>query len=188
MLIGEGGNYMGPGAGPGPTVIGGGGLCGTQGFGGQGGGYSGLFISSVAQANSVLIAGAGGGGAYEAGTNGGAGGGSSGAAGANGVDAGGGGGTQIAGGTAPTNAIPGSALQGGNPLISGDGGGGGGGGGGYWGGGGGSGTNPGSAGGGGSGYINTTYITSGATTQGAGSAGGGAGSKGTNGNATLVYI
>ena len=140
VLIGEGGNYQGPGAGPGPTVIGGGGLCGTQGFGGQGGGYSGIFISLVAQSNSVLIAGGGGGGAYEANTNGGAGGGSSG----------------------------------------------GGGGGGYWGGGGGS--NPGSAGGGGSGYINPTYIASGVTLQGAGSSGGGAGSKGTNGNATMVYI
>ncbi|NBO53199.1 MAG: hypothetical protein EBU84_01100, partial [Actinobacteria bacterium] len=106
MLIGEGGNYQGPSTGPGPTVIGGGGLCGTQGFGGQGGGYSGLFISSVTQANSVLIAGAGGGGAYEAGTNGGAGGGSSGAAGAAGATSGGGGGTQIAGGTAPTDASP----------------------------------------------------------------------------------
>jgi hypothetical protein len=190
MLIGEGGNYQGPGAGPGPTVIGGGGLCGTQGFGGQGGGYSGLFITSVSQVNSVLVAGGGGGGAYEANTNGGAGGGSSGAAGANGVDTGGGGGTQVAGGAASSAAgsSAGSALQGGSPGTSGDGGGGGGGGGGYWGGGGGAGSNPGSAGGGGSGYINTTFITSGVTTQGSGSSGGGAGSKGVNGNATLVYI
>ena len=67
MLIGEGGNYQGPTTGPGPTVIGGGGVAGTQGFRGQGGGYIGLFISSVVQANSLLIA---GGGAGSKGTNG----------------------------------------------------------------------------------------------------------------------
>lgn len=166
IVVGGGGASMGPGAGPGPAVPGGGGLTGPAGYGGQGGGYTGLFVTSASQANAVLLAGGGGGGAWE-GPAGGAGGGSSGVAGGNGTDVGGGGGTQSAGGAGSNGSQSGTALQGGQPT-NGDTGGGGGGGGGYWGGGGGSNTSTGSGGGGGSGYVNATYVSSGVLTAGSG--------------------
>jgi hypothetical protein len=157
IVVGGGGLSRAANAGTGTAPAGGGGLPGNLGYGGQGGGYSGIFTGSVAQVNSLLIAGGGGGGGYE-GAVGGAGGGTTGTAGGNGNAAGGGGGTQSAGGTSPSQA--GSALQGGSSGTEGDSGGGGGGGGGYYGGGAGSNTNPGSAGGGGSGYVNTSVVSS----------------------------
>lgn len=165
VVVGGGGSTRAPNGGPGPTVPGGGGFAGNLGYGGQGGGYSGIFLNSSSQANALLIAGGGGGGAYE-GANGGAGGGSSGLAGGNGAQAGGGGGTQSSGGSSVSQW--GSALQGGSSGSEGDSGGSGGGGGGYFGGGAGSNTNPGSAGGGGSGFYNSSYVTGATLTAGSG--------------------
>ncbi|MDD4409934.1 MAG: glycine-rich protein, partial [Candidatus Pacebacteria bacterium] len=165
IVVGGGGKSMAPEAGPGSEVIGGGGLVGNVGYGGQGGGYSGLFAVSISQSNAYLIAAGGGGGSYED-RHGGAGGGSVGMSGSSGASVGGGGGTQIAGGTSDAQA--GSALKGGNCGSSGNGGGGGAGGGGYYGGGAGTGFDPGSGGGGGSSYYNPTYITSAALTAGSG--------------------
>ena len=65
LLIGGGGAVLGPGAGPGPYVNGGGGIAGTQGYGAQGGGYTGLFTRSSTFGNALLVASGGGGGAYE---------------------------------------------------------------------------------------------------------------------------
>ena len=128
--------------------------------GGCGGGFSGLFSTSVAFANTLFMSGGGGGAGTGAGNHGGQGGVTSGA---NGVSAGvhyGRGGTQLAGGIGAGGTDPGEAgsqMQGGNGGVRvGTGGfGGGGGGGGYYGGGA-SGTNSNSGmggGGGGSGYI-----------------------------------
>lgn len=157
-----------------------------------GGGLSGIFLSSVSQANSILIAGAGGGGGsaqnFAGGPcNGGAGGGSTGGT---SNSNGGAGGTQSAGGAgAPSGAIgtsvAGSALQGGS--LSGTNRMGGGGGGGYFGGGSGIYTNPDTArgAGGGSAYFNPTYVSSATLTAGSGTTPGnsGDGSRGTAGNA-----
>jgi hypothetical protein len=154
--------------------VGGKGVGGTPGGGnsdgfslrGSGGGYSGIFINSVAHANAVLIAGAGGG------SGNGSGGGSSffgwGGHGG-GVNAGASPGTSIiegAEGTTPgyqvtpcSGAGNGSALQGGSALT---------GGGGGWYGGGGSGDcgSYANGGSGGNGYINTTYVSDGTTLSG----------------------
>ena len=136
---------------------------------GAGGGYTGLFITSVTQANSILIAGGGGGSSGDPGT-GGDGGGETGNAGSNqGSDRAGLGGTQSAGGAAGTNGpgsgTDGSALQGGQGTTSGNGAAGGGGG--YFGGGGGAANGPGT-GGGGSGFKHATLITDGVLTTGGG--------------------
>lgn len=128
--------------------------------GGGGGGYTGIFKTSVSQANAILIAGGGGGGANDP-EVGGTGGGTTGGNG----QAGNKGGTQSAGGLGDNHAgtrpgSSGSALQGGSGAA--------GGGGGYYGGGGGGGnSSPGDdwAGGGGSGYINTGIVTSGTFTS-----------------------
>lgn len=147
---GSGGQTGGPTAG-----VPGGGSAGSFSGRGAGGGYSGIFISSVAFANAVMIAGGGGGsGNPSTGTLyfGGAGGGDTGSAGAGGTD----GGSQTIGGTGGTNGDDGSQLQGGSSLT--------GGGGGYYGGGGGGDRGtfaPG--GGGGSGFINSPYVTDGDT-------------------------
>jgi len=143
------------------------------GMGGAGGGYSGVFLTSVAHGNSVLIAGGGAGSAASdalanqysgnggglTGQNGGLNSSGSHTAGGNG-----GGGTQSAGGTAGNgNYSPtaGSALNGGHGghMC-------GGGGGGYYGGGGADHTNShGSSGsGGGSGYIGHASVSNGSTT------------------------
>lgn len=132
---------------------------------GQGGGYTGIFRTSVAQGNAVMVAGGGGGGGSSRsgfGNYGGAGGGLVGQRGNTPYDSrsnyGGTGGTQIAGGTNSVNSgCNGSALQGGtgrsgnNPY-------GGSGGGGYYGGAGGEyvESNIMGCGGGGSGYIGPT--------------------------------
>lgn len=150
--------------------FGGGGLCGKSNSSsstyktGSGGGLTGLFINSVSQGNSRIVAGGGGGG-----RSGGGGGGSSGQSGENaGNGRAGGGGTQSAGGGRGINSVStynvgstsGAALTGGNGAssttrnYSG-----GGGGGGFFGGGGGSGNNfVGGSGGGGSGYLSGTSI------------------------------
>lgn len=145
---------------------GGGGLAGAYGYGGQGGGYTGLFIGSATQASAVLIAGGGGGGGWGASNyQGGGGGGTNGQAGSP-VTRNGGGGTQSAGGSNSTGtgtSEVGQPLRGGDVLYAEYGGGGGGGG--YWGGGGAAET----GGGGGSGYINTTYVSSGVLTGASGS-------------------
>lgn len=127
---------------------------------GAGAGYSGIFISSVAFANSVMLAGGGGGsGNPSAGTlyYGGAGGGLNGGAAAGGTD----GGSQADGGTGGNCSLKqdGSQLQGGSGSLTG-------GGGGYYGGGGGGdcGTYA-PGGGGGSGFINSPYVTDGATSR-----------------------
>jgi hypothetical protein len=123
---------------------------------GAGAGYSGIFISSVAFANAVMIAGGGGGSGNPASGNyyfGGQGGGVNGGAGAGGTN----GGSQIEGGTGGTGGVAGSQLQGGSGALTG-------GGGGYYGGGGGG--DRGSfapGGGGGSGFINSPFVTNGVT-------------------------
>ena len=185
VVVGGGGSSQAPNAGAGSAVPGGGGLAGNLGFGGQGGGYTGIFLNASSQSNAYLIAGGGGGAAFE-GSAGGAGGGTNGVAGGSGAEAGGGGGTQSAGGTSVSQT--GSALQGGSAGSQSDGGGSGGGGGGYWGGGAGANSNPGSAGGGGSGYFNPSFVTGATLTAGSGTTPGdssnplrgGAGGGGTN--------
>ncbi|MBI5779683.1 MAG: DUF2341 domain-containing protein, partial [Planctomycetes bacterium] len=144
-----------------------------------GGGYSGMFMSSVSQANALIIAGGGGGGgSSRAGTGnaGGGGGGSVGQVGYSPYDSkpqyGGNPGTQTAAGadaSCDSANYPGGqgALQGGVVRINSYGGGGGGG---YWGGsaGGYSESNTMAGGGGGSGYLNTTLISGGVLTAGTG--------------------
>ena len=137
--------------------------------GGCGGGFSGIFSTSVAFANALFISGGGGGAGTGAGNHGGQGGGTTGSDGATPGSYYGRKGTQSAGGASAT-AGAGTQLQGGDGIISVDstGFGGGGGGGGYYGGGavgsvGGSGMG---GGGGGSGYTTTalTMTSSGAET------------------------
>ena len=148
LVIGQGGR-----AGAGGTTTTGGGGSGDVNRGG-GGGYSGIFRTSLSQANAVLMSGGGGGAGGGTGSSGaGAGGGSSGQNGNNGINIQPGGGTQIAGGAVAGAGSAGSALTGANGLS--------GGGGGYFGGASGgdqSAYAPGA--GGGSGYINATYVTS----------------------------
>ena len=171
-----------------PALYGGGGAIsdGIRWGGGQGGGYSGIFATTVSFANAIAIAGGGGGGgriANGAGGNKGWGGGPSGGNGFQSTDdsgttlAGrsGGGGTQSAGGIAGT---PYSGMTAGSQLLGGTGGlyGAGSGGGGYYGGGGASAYGN---GGGGSGYWNGSvsspswYMSSGtgSTLTGGGSSG-----------------
>jgi len=130
-----------------------------------GGGYTGVFKTSVTQGNSVLIAGGGGGGIGYPGAYAGAGGGSTGQDAEQTTNTGG---TQSGGGSDYWSASGqtglGTALQGGlgyQGTVSNQGDPGGGGGGGYYGG-----SNSGSsrAGGGGSGYILTADVVSGTTT------------------------
>ena len=165
IVIGGGGLTRAGGAGTGTPALGGGGLVGNLGYGGNGGGYSGIFNISSIQNNAILIAGGGGGASWEA-RNGGAGGGTNGEAGANGSSAGGGGGTQLSGGTSVSGI--GSALQGGSAGSHGDSGGAGGGGGGYFGGGAGGSDSTGSAGGGGSGFVHPYVLLSASLTAGSG--------------------
>ena len=129
----------------------GGGNSGNQNPGG--GGYTGVFATSVSFANAKGIAGGGGGGDGSA-----HGGGGGGTTGGNATSSGGTGGTQSAGGS-PS----GGQLNGGGGHSQ-DGSGNAGGGGGYYGGGAGTGTSAGHAGGGGSGYVGG--LTSATTTQG----------------------
>jgi hypothetical protein len=124
------------------------------------GGLTGIFSSSISQANSIMIAGGGGIGTDYIGSyggNGGAGGGSSGQDGTGNGLQNGKGGTQIAGGSpAVYNGVPaGSALQ----ANGGDGGAG------YWGGG----AQNAAGSGGGSGYIHPTKVINGVTVTGASS-------------------
>ena len=116
--------------------------------GGQGGGRSALFLTSVNAGTAVAIAGAGGGSGYSS-LSGGAGGGSTGGNAASVGGSGGAGGTQSAGGAGGTGAggAAGTQLFGGTATGS-DGSGGGGG---WYGGG--SGSNDGGGAGGGSGYV-----------------------------------
>jgi hypothetical protein len=215
LLIGQGGLAIQPNEANPNVPVGGGGLAGTVGYGGQGGGLTGLFYGNIVpgsatltsvtagnNSNSILISGGGGGASYEAlpgGAGGGGGGGftTPGAPSTNGgagTDPGGGGGTWSgigsnagAGGAASqAGALAGVALQGGGCSGSGDGGGGGAGGGGFYGGGGGSGNGTGSGGGGGSGYI-ATYVFSASSSVGNGSAGGSGQGSGTNGVAVISY-
>lgn len=137
----------------------------------SGGNYAGVFVTSVSQANTLILAGGGGAGGFADVSGGGAGGGTSGSAGGDAGGSsggpgvyryGGGGGTQSAGGTGGSgyegSAGTGSALQGGGNAVTDLGrSGSGAGGGGYYGG-----------GGGGSGYDSENYSSS---------AGGGGGSS-----------
>jgi hypothetical protein len=166
-----------------------GGIGTTNAKGGtQGGGYSGIFLTSVTQDNAFLMAGGGGAGGDSSVGTGGAGGGTSGASGTAGSQSGGGG-TSSAGGSAAgfNSATAGSALTGGvGQSTSGTNASLGGGGGGYYGGGGG---NVG-GGGGGSGRVGSnTAIVWGVTTAGSGSTAGNStdsdrSDSGTGGNAT----
>ena len=163
------------GAGSGTTGgTGGGGTGGTGADnGGGGGGYSGVFITSVSQANAKVIAGGGGGGGSTdaSSSNAGAGGGTDGADGASGANnsygkkgtSSAGGAAGIAGGGGGgASGTAGSALQGGTGGAGGGGAfGAGGGGGGYYGGGGGGASGTALAagvngGGGGSGFTSGT--------------------------------
>lgn len=164
-----------------------------------GAGYSGVFISSITQANAKIIAGGGGGSDSDDGgrnANGGAGGGNTGQDGQGYSNSYGKGGTQSAGGAggvaSPGTGTAGGALTGGNGAT---GGGycGGGGGSGYWGGGGGGQQSSwaGGGGGGGSGYIGgvtsaTNYQGDRTTPGNSGDAN--RGTAGNNGVAGKVYI
>ena len=191
--------------------VGQGGISGTKaGSGGNGGGYTGVFLGSKTHGNALMIAGAGGGAGDTAGYNGTAGG-AFGAS-ANGAYTGGGGGQQGAGGSSPGNPFGGATVlpTAGSALTGGHGGGnqarsqsaayngggiqgqepggyqgGGGGGAGYYGGGGGAGGNGGSGGGGGSSWYNTGSYWSGTPTSTAGNDNGtAAGGGGTSGGAS----
>ena len=144
VVVGNGGIFKTAGAGnSGPTAYGGGGRTGTAGYGGQGGGYCGMFNTSVSQSNARIIAGGGGGGSWDGPGSTSAGGGASGQSGSYG-----GPGTQTA-----VGAKGGDGTNDAGPLVGasangGDEGGAGGGGGGYFGGGAGSGAQGGTGGGG----------------------------------------
>lgn len=155
----------------GSSYGGGGSYTAGNGNGGGGGGYTGIFLTSVTQANAKAIAGAGGGASY-GGEAGGSGGGNSGNNGSHGAT----GGSQSAGGTGQGGGGNGSALQGGTASGNGNGGAGGGG---YYGGGGGAEGGTDTSGAGGSGYIGG--LTSATTTNAQGS------SNNTNGVAYLIY-
>jgi len=142
---GAGGASGGAGTNGGGT----GGNSGVTGTGGGGGGYSGIFRTSVNQANALAMAGGGGGGGFNH-----VGGGGGGTSGQGAPNSGGSGGSQNAGGSGQANSNSGTALQGGNGNTSGGERACGAGGGGYFGGGaGGSGQQNGGGGGAGSGYI-----------------------------------
>lgn len=138
-------------------------------YGGAGGGYTGLFLTSVSQANAILIAGGGGGGGSSRagpGNSGGAGGGwiaQDGQSSYDGKEAwrGQAGTSTAAGGVINNSSDQQGALLGGRSTAGS--GYGGAGGGGYWGGsaGGYSESNTMAGGGGGSGYFNSTYIANG---------------------------
>ena len=155
----------------GATYLSGGVQTNDRNWGSEGGGYTGIFASSVSQANAWLMAGGGGGGNDTDFGAAGAGGGTNGVASSATSQQGGGGGTQAAGGAASqyNAATAGSALTGGlgqNLEASL-----GGGGGGYFGGGGG---NVG-GGGGGSGYFKSGTVSSQTLTAGSGSTPGNSG-------------
>jgi hypothetical protein len=165
IVVGRGGQTNWPNS---QTLVygGGGGLKNNSDnrYAGAGGGYTGIFRSSVTQGNALMIAGGGGGGGSSragAGNFGGAGGGLEGQRGGSSYDGkwnyGGGGGTQSAGGTGISQA--GGALYGGYGGEGGNGYGGGGGGG-FWGGAGGgySESNTMAGGGGGSGYLAASVL------------------------------
>ena len=181
LVVGGRGEATDVNNGVGSYAYGGGGrsqVGGHAGIGGGGGGYSGLFLTSVAHGNSILIAGGGAGGngginpqnVDYSGNGGGLTGQDGGLNSVAGHTAGGNGkgGTQSAGGVKGNHgsgyagqATDGSALQGGNSAhMSGAAGGG------YYGGGGGShtGGNGGSGSGGGSGYIGHASVSNGVTT------------------------
>ena len=185
ILVGQGGKSNNGTSGGVDTRTGGGGRVGVTANGNDfratGGGYTGLFNTTILQSNALLIAGGGGGGGptgypgTDDNAGGGDGGGTTGTDGSNGGFAGGGpGGTQLAGGAAGSDAGSyGGTVEAGSALL---GGGakatitenytGSGGGGGYFGGGGGGSNNyAGGAGGGGSSYIHTS-ITNGQTISG----------------------
>jgi hypothetical protein len=173
LVVGSGGKK--PASSSGNGGLGGwpGGGFGTRGdaSAGGGGGYSGIFTSSISQANALIVAGGGGGssgfGNYQAGGGGGLTGGS-------GISVAGKGGSQIAGGLNGNNTSSPAYTVGGmftggtaftdntthqNTNDSG------GGGSGYWGGG--AGQGDGAAGGGGSGFLHATRISNGSTITGA---------------------
>jgi len=157
LIIGEGGD---PGSISRLSFSQGGVGGGGANEGGNGGSYTGLFLTgSPRHSKSILVAGAGGGGDINAAGRGGAGGGIVGGS----ANGGGSGGTQSAGGAGGGSANDGGALSGGNGNA--------GGGAGYYGGGGGT-TAAGGGGGGGSSFFDPALITNGSTTTGAGGAGG----------------
>lgn len=173
LQVGEGGLVNGT-----RMSFGGGGQANRTGsdnrYGSNGGGYTGLFLNSVSQANALVIAGGGGGGgSSRAGTGnyGGAGGGELGQDGNSPYDGKTGfrgtGGTQTAAGSCSSqaNSYAAIALEGGTAGTNGYGGAGGGG---YFGGGAGgySESNTMAGGGGGSGYINLLYASEYTNTQG----------------------
>ena len=185
--------------------VGQGGISGAKaGSGGNGGGYSGVFLGSKTHGNALIVVGGGGGGGDSTGYNGAEGGAFGGSA--SGTYNGGSGGTQNAGGgfvnpfgAGSVSPTAGSALTGGHGggtqsrqqsagyngggIQGQEGGGynaGGGGGAGYYGGGGGAGGNGGSGGGGGSSYYNTGSYWSGTPTSAAGSDGNSGGASDSN--------
>lgn len=176
LQVGQGGVVNGSSLG-----FGGGGAANRTGsdnrYGSNGGGYTGIFLNSVSQANCILLAGGGGGGgSSRAGTGnyGGAGGGNTAQDGNSPYDGktayrGRGGGPSAGGSQASSDAdntnFPAAALVGGTCRVNGYGGAGGGG---YWGGsaGGYSESNTMGGGGGGSGFVNSTYVRNGLNLQG----------------------
>lgn len=181
LRVGQGGSRANPGSQSGATYLKGG--VNSNVWGSEGGGYTGIFLTSVTQGNAILMAGGGGGGSDTGfATAGGAGGGSTGETPSGGLQSGSGG-TQSAGGaaTAYNGGTAGSALTGG---ITGNGkaygpGNLGGGGGGYYGGGGG---NVG-GGGGGSGFASGA-VTGATLTTGSGGTPGNSGDAVRSGSGT----
>lgn len=189
---------------------GGGGGAKSGSAAGGGGGNTSSSITGNGVAGTTAGGGGGGGGTQSAGGAAGAAGAGSGCAGAAGASlAGGGGGAADGlfgfcstggGGAGGTNSGAGGGTQGVTGLFGSPTYGGGGGGGGYFGGGGGGmSTSAGGGGGGGSSYINTGFVTSGATTPGAGTVpgnntyayrgnAGNGGAAGTAGNTGLIII
>lgn len=171
LAVGSGGKHPVSTSGNGGNGGWPGGGFGTRGdaSGGGGGGFTGIFNTSMTQANALMIAGGGGGSTGFGNFSAGGGGGTTGGSGTGGS---GFGGSQVAGGnggggsSSPPTA--GTALAGGTAFTdqttstSNDCGGGGSG---YFGGG--AGQGDGRAGGGGSGFLHATRVTSGVTTTGA---------------------
>ena len=182
LIIGGGGAGVNSNTSNPTRPNGGGGLAGNVGYGGQGGGYTGIFLGSVLQSNSVIIAGGGGSAAWDGPVlNGGAGG-------VTGGSGYGSGATQSAVGSKGGSGSQTAAALLGGDANGGDEGGGGGGGGGYFGGGAGSGAEGGS-GGGGSSYWNSSLVYDVVAVTGAGATGGYAGITGNvNGNGGTLRI
>lgn len=162
VCVGGGGQSMAANEGPGWAVEGGGGLAGSAGYGGQGGGLSGVFIGYPWEAGRPIVIAGGGGGAGVIGVGTQPGGGGGGLVGGDSGAGGGTGGTQTAPGITSSStwdghgmggSLPAGRYRGGSSFVNPDNGGAGAGGGGWYGGGSGDNEPHNSGGGGGSGFL-----------------------------------